>query len=188
MRQAQKLGERLQGEEIKFLYCSPFLRTAQTAHQVATVLDLPVRVEPGLGECLLKRLYDKMPKLRSPQELKEWHDMPLIDATYTSKWALKYPESYKEVFERCKLVFREMAERHKQGDVLLVAHGLPLEYMAKAAAPHAFKQGNMTYCCLTECIQSEGQWSFGAFMEDGFLEERQDMTDAKAQEALWKSS
>ena len=42
-----------QGEEISCIYASPFLRTMQTAHQVAEVLNLPVIVENGICEGLL---------------------------------------------------------------------------------------------------------------------------------------
>ena len=43
----------VQGEEISCIYASPFLRTMQTAHQVAEVLNLPVIVENGICEGLL---------------------------------------------------------------------------------------------------------------------------------------
>ena len=44
----------LQKEKIDHIYCSPFLRTVQTAHQVANELSLPVKIEYGLSEGLLK--------------------------------------------------------------------------------------------------------------------------------------
>ena len=43
----------MQDENIQHIYASPFLRTVQTAHQVADVLSVPVRVEYGLSEGLL---------------------------------------------------------------------------------------------------------------------------------------
>lgn len=45
----------LQGEGIGHIYASPFLRTVQTAHEVAKVLDVPVKLEYGLSEGLLSR-------------------------------------------------------------------------------------------------------------------------------------
>ena len=45
----------LQDSGLKYIYCSPFLRTAQTAHQVARLIDVAVRVEHGLCEGLLER-------------------------------------------------------------------------------------------------------------------------------------
>ena len=42
-----------QDENIQHIYASPFLRTVQTAHQVADVLSVPVRIEYGLSEGLL---------------------------------------------------------------------------------------------------------------------------------------
>lgn len=45
----------LQREGIQAIYSSPFLRTLQTAHQVAAALDLPVHVEAGICEGYLQR-------------------------------------------------------------------------------------------------------------------------------------
>ena len=50
--QAQELGQRLVGERIRHIFASPFLRTVQTADRVAQILDLPIKIESGLGEWL----------------------------------------------------------------------------------------------------------------------------------------
>ena len=50
------IGSSLQAENISHIYCSPFLRTVQTANEVAKVLNLPIKVEHGLSEGLLKSM------------------------------------------------------------------------------------------------------------------------------------
>ncbi|HEY9706683.1 MAG TPA: histidine phosphatase family protein, partial [Oculatellaceae cyanobacterium] len=50
--QAKQLGQRLVGEGIIHIFASPFLRTVQTANQVADALDLPIKLEFGLCEWL----------------------------------------------------------------------------------------------------------------------------------------
>ena len=52
-----------QGENVTCIYSSPFMRTLQTAHQVAQVLDLPVLIEPGLCEGMLPRTGPPLPTL-----------------------------------------------------------------------------------------------------------------------------
>jgi len=42
-----QLGQR-QREGIAHIFASPFLRTVQTANQIAEALDLPIKLESGL--------------------------------------------------------------------------------------------------------------------------------------------
>lgn len=48
--QARWVGESLRGEGITRLYCSPMLRTLQTARRISEILDLPPHVFVGLHE------------------------------------------------------------------------------------------------------------------------------------------
>ena len=48
--QAKQLGKCLQKENISHIFASPFLRTIQTASEVAKILDLPIKLEAGIGE------------------------------------------------------------------------------------------------------------------------------------------
>ena len=50
--QAKEVGLSLQGEQIDFVFASPFLRTIQTASHIADALNLAVSLEPGIGEIL----------------------------------------------------------------------------------------------------------------------------------------
>src|SRR5688572_23782363 len=48
--QAKAVGARLEGEGIRRIFTSPYLRCAQTAHLIAKQIVAPVHIEPGLGE------------------------------------------------------------------------------------------------------------------------------------------
>lgn len=48
--QAAELGQRLKSENIKHLFASPFLRTIQTANEVAQIMNLEMKLEAGLSE------------------------------------------------------------------------------------------------------------------------------------------
>lgn len=187
LRQAQRLGFRLRKEGIQHIYCSPFLRTAQTADQVASILGLSVKVEPGLCESLLARLFDHAPNVLTPKELKEACLAGSIDTAYKSRWRMRFPEKDDQVFQRSAAVFKELSQRHPKETVLLVGHGLPLMCMAEAVAPDEYRRGDMTYCCLTECVSTNGKWKFGAFMEDNFLFEKQSSDEAQRQQLTWTS-
>ena len=67
--QARELAERLSGEGIEAVYCSPFLRTVQTAHAVAELLGLPLQIEHGACEWLNPEWFSRAPDFLSPEEL-----------------------------------------------------------------------------------------------------------------------
>jgi broad specificity phosphatase PhoE len=50
--QAQELGHKLKSAPIAHIFASPFLRTVQTAHIIADILNLPIKLEAGFSEWL----------------------------------------------------------------------------------------------------------------------------------------
>ena len=61
--QAQQLANRLIGENITQIFTSPFLRTVQTANEVAKVLDLSIKLDWDLCEWLNPKWMSTMPCL-----------------------------------------------------------------------------------------------------------------------------
>ena len=61
----------MQNENIRHIYASPFLRTVQTAHQVADVLSVPVRIEYGLSEGLFES--ESLLPIHHPSRLSNHH-------------------------------------------------------------------------------------------------------------------
>lgn len=188
LQQAHELGVRLRDSGLKYIYCSPFLRTAQTAHQVARLINVAVRVEHGLCEGLLDRLFPRgLPTFQSPEQLKE--SLSLIDPSYKSFYTLdKFPETYADAKARCAHVARGLAGRHPRDNFLMVGHGLSVEYLATALVTDEPCSVHIPYCCLTECIRVPGgseKWRYGAHMEHSFLSVPQEKTEADRQRELW---
>ncbi|KAK9863761.1 hypothetical protein WJX84_000138 [Apatococcus fuscideae] len=172
LHQARKLGERLKHEGIDRIYASPFLRTVQTAAQVASVIQMPICIENGLCEPLLNRLFpETFAGFNHPELLAK--DMPCIDRSYQPLRKPQHPESYSSAQRRCGEVVRALAERHPGQSILLVTHGLCLEYMATALVTSEGMSFSMPYCCLTECIRggqgSSSHWQYGCKLDASFL-------------------
>ncbi len=99
---------------------SKFLRARQTAGIIAEQLHLPVEVLPDLHErdfgCLRGAPYDA---LRAMIE---------SDPSYDSKqdwlWAPQGGESRDDVRKRVVPAFQAIANRHPDGDVVVVSHGV----------------------------------------------------------------
>jgi len=60
-----------QREDIAHIFASPFLRTVQTANQVAEALDLPIKLESGLSEWLNSAWMTDVPERLSMEALTE---------------------------------------------------------------------------------------------------------------------
>ncbi|NEO28046.1 MAG: histidine phosphatase family protein, partial [Kamptonema sp. SIO4C4] len=118
--QAQELGQRLQAENIQHIFASPFLRTVQTAHEVAQYLKLPIKLEPGLGEWLNADWMTEMPERAPIEELVEKY--PEIDVTYQPCLVPTFPETEAEMMERSGETARRLLDQYSE-DILLVGHG-----------------------------------------------------------------
>jgi len=66
---SHQLGQRLKREDIAHIFASPFLRTVQTANQVAEALDLPIKLESGLSEWLNSAWMTDVPERLSMEAL-----------------------------------------------------------------------------------------------------------------------
>jgi broad specificity phosphatase PhoE len=152
--QAQELGERLKSENISQIFSSPFLRTVQTAHEVAEILDLPVKLESGLGEWLNPDWMEHSPEIRSRETLAQQY--PRIDLSYHSRIVPQYPETEEMVDQRTAQTAQELA-REFEGELLFVGHGASVlgtvqGLLGKPINLHA------SFCCLTKLVQNQGCW------------------------------
>lgn len=128
----------------------------ETAREVAAVLGVPVRVEPGAMEVVDARWYPRVP---APQpwlagRTAERHGVP-VDRAYRS--AVPFParhERFSDWEARAALLLRAALadETLAAGSVLLVTHGYTaacLAWMLAAAHPPL-----LGYCALTACTAS----------------------------------
>ncbi len=119
--QARSTGRRLAGEGIARIYASPFLRTVQTANEIAAELDLTIRLEPGLSEWYNPHWFPERPELLPPDVLRRFY--PRVEAGLESDVAPPFPETEQQVLGRSAETAERLA-RAAQAPILLVGHGI----------------------------------------------------------------
>lgn len=107
------------------VYCSPYYRCLQTANELAAELGLPVRVEPGLSELCIERIFSEQPRLRPPEEAlaaalqRTEVDVSIVPvAVCPPAW----PEQPRAANERVLRTARALVARHPGRAVCLVCH------------------------------------------------------------------
>lgn len=153
--QAQELAERLKNEPIEHIFVSPFLRTVQTAHEIAKVLHLPVKIEPGLSEWLNTAWMDAPPEKLPPAILAQ--DYPIIDLSYQSCIQPVFPETREQMVERCGQTVRRLVERYQGKNLLMVCHGASVVGGSWGLLPHR-PPISASLCCLVEIKQTVTGW------------------------------
>lgn len=160
--QAAELGKRLKQENISHIFASPFLRAIQTANEVAQILNLPIKLEAGLGEWHNPQWMTYKPETQ-PQDFLA-AEYPLIDWSYQSYLTPKYPESEADVHYRAGKTVKKLVKEHRS-DILIVGHSTSVLGATKAIVSDTptFK---VSLCCLTKVIcGSDNNWS-GEFYGD----------------------
>lgn len=152
--QAKALGERLVGEGISHIFASPFLRTVQTANQVAEALNLPIKLESGLSEWLNASWMPTVPERLPIEVLAEQY--PRIDLSYTSRVVANYPETSEEALERSGETARRLAAEFSQ-DILLVGHGASVLGATKGLVGGS-PEVNAVLCCLVKVARHDEEW------------------------------
>jgi broad specificity phosphatase PhoE len=152
--QARELGQRLAQENIRHIFASPFLRTAQTAHQVATILGLPIKIEAGLCEFLNPAWFRTMPELLPLDVLAA--QFPAIDRGYTSRAIAQFPETGMAALERAgrtaMLLTAEFSE-----DILMVGHGSSVVGATRGLVGGE-PEIECRLCCLIKIVQQKNEW------------------------------
>jgi len=152
--QAKNVGQRLKSEAITHIFTSPFLRTVQTAHEIASILDLPIKLEAGLGEWLNADWMDYPPELCSHGTLIDQY--PRIDSNYTSRVNPEYPESELRVQQRTAQTAQQLACEF-EGSLLFVGHGASVLGTMEGLLQTSFPI-RASFCCLTKLVQNKGNW------------------------------
>lgn len=154
--QAQQLAQRLKGESITHIFASPFLRTVQTANQVAEVLDLPIKLESGLSEWLNPAWMKTAPERLSIEALAEL--FPRIVTGYSSRVIAEYPETGETALSRAGETARLLANEFPE-DILLVAHGASVLGATMGLVGGIAKtEVNAALCCLVKIVRQEQEW------------------------------
>ena len=116
-RQAQAAGEALRGEGLQRLIASPYTRALETSEIVAEVLEVPISVEPLVGE----RAAFTCDIGSSPVELKtRW---PHLDLDHLAEqWWPEHEEAEDGLARRCDRFRAQMTERRDWRHVGVITH------------------------------------------------------------------
>lgn len=113
------LAQKFSGIPIDRIYTSPFLRTIQTAHPLAKLLQLPIRLEWGLCEWLCRDWTSELPETTPVDELTRCY--PNVDVAYQSLVTPCYPETIEELDARLYNIAYKLINDNCQ-NMLVVAH------------------------------------------------------------------
>lgn len=151
--QVQRLATRLKPEPIDHIFCSPFLRAIQTAAPIAQLLNLPLKIERGLGEWLNPDWMTEYPQTEPLESLIEKY---LIDTHYSSRLIPAYPESEAMMMQRMAQIAQLLMDEFS-GNLLLVGHGATVAGVtAGLIGENLILQAPLG--CLNQLIRTENQW------------------------------
>ncbi len=154
--QAQQLGQRLKSEKIVHIFASPFLRTVQTANQVAEALDLPIKVEAGLSEWLNPEWMTVAPEKLTLAELHQ--QFPRIDLNYTSRMIAQYPENGTQALQRSGKTAKLLADEFPT-DILLVGHGQSVLGAVMGLSDVTVEPNiHVALCSLFKMVRHQKKW------------------------------
>ena len=163
--QAAELAQRLKKENISHIFASPFLRTIQTANQVAQILNLPIKLEAGLSEWHNQDWMTEIPETHPQDFLAE--QFPLIDWRYRSYLNPQYPESETEVNRRTEATVKQLVKEFSD-DMLIVGHGASVLGATQGLVADT-PETKIALCCLTKVVQSDRSWKLEFFADTSHL-------------------
>ena len=152
-RQAQEVGRSLRSEPVDCILTSPFLRTIQTASHIADALDLPVCLEPGIGEILPD--IQGMPALLSREE--QARQFPRIDWSYNAAGRLRYPESSDAGHNRAAATAQALTAGYHGKNLLMVTHGAPVVGIVKGLTG-VTERITVPLCCIFTLQRNADGW------------------------------
>jgi len=167
--QARALGERMRSEPFDFLYSSDLVRAHETAQAIAAITGHEIRIDPRLRERgfgIFEGLTRAEMESRYPAQYERFR---LRDPDYT----IPGGESPRAFYERSMACFLDLTKRHHGRRIVVVAHGLLLDSLYRAAhdldlmAPRGLDLINAS---LNTFRHHEGRWHMLAWGDRAHLE------------------
>lgn len=168
--QARELGQRLKNENISHIFASPFLRTIQTANEIAAILDLPIKLEAGLSEWHNIAWMSEAPEIHPEDFLKS--EYPRIDWSYESYILPRYPETKEDVNLRIKNTVSQLLQDFSD-DILLVGHGASVWGATVGLVP-AHPPFDVALCSLTKIVGNGENWQTEFYGDTSHLSKTED--------------
>lgn len=150
--QAQQLGLELKNESIEHIIVSPFLRTIQTGHIIAEILNLSIKLEEGLGEWHNPDWMTEKPLIHPPEELRLFY--PLIDWQYRSNLSPIYPETEEIALERIKKITTILTKQFK-GNLLLIGHSITVTGVVQTLLNSPI-ENPINFCSCIKIVKPDG--------------------------------
>ncbi len=165
--QARKLAERMASEDVSAIFSSPFLRTVETANQIAELLDLPIFIEPGISEWFNSEWFPAAPQTLPSGELVA--RFPRVDLSYASDVRPTYPESEDDAMRRSAEAAHAITEQFPD-PVLLVGHGVSVAGATKGLDHDAVVR-ECGLCCLFKIVRESEAWEMTLCADVSHLDE-----------------
>ena len=115
-RQADAAGERLRGEEKRYVFCSPLARARESADRIAGVIGASVREDPLLSEI-------QVPELDGKPIAEFFAAAERCGAAADTRRAVRGGESYHEVYLRLLAFLKKTEEEYSDAVIIVVTHG-----------------------------------------------------------------
>lgn len=163
--QGMELGQRLKSEDITHIFASPFLRTIQTADKVAQILNLPIKLEAGLGEWHNPAWMTEIPEIHPADFLAAKYS--LIDKNYKSYLSPSYPETKADVNQRTAKTVRQIVADYQE-NVLIVGHGASVYGVTRGLVEN-IPEKKVPLCSLTKIIRQGDQWNLEFYADTSHL-------------------
>jgi len=162
--QAREAGERLIGAGVTTIYASPLPRAQQTAHEVGSVLGLPVGTLAGVHELDVGAHEGEHDDTVGPVALTvfgSWWREDDLSAGFPGG------ETGFEIVERMRAALDSVAERHEGTTSLIVSHGgamaVGLQSMCDNLDAIFVSQHILANCELVELRRDDDGWHCDAW-------------------------
>ena len=124
-RQVNSLAEKYKDQHFDRIYCSPLIRTKQTADAINKYHQIEINYLEGLKErnfgiwedLVYNEIKDNHTELHDAW-IKDWIDFKIPDG-----------ESAREAFERAETAINQIISKHQEGRVLVVTHLGAIRFM-----------------------------------------------------------
>jgi len=163
--QAAELGQRLKAEKIEHIFVSPFLRTIQTANEVAEALNLPIKLETGLGEWHNGEWMTESPEIQTQEFLAAKYQV--IDWDYQPYLSPQYPETKEDVNRRTAKTVQHLVSEYSE-DILIVGHGASV-YGAALGLVADLPESKVALCSLTKVVRNSDRWNLEFYADTAHL-------------------
>jgi broad specificity phosphatase PhoE len=166
--QARQLARRVSTLDVDRIVASPFLRTVQTAHPAAEAADLPVYLEPGLGEWENPHWFDEAPDTLPFSALADRYERLTPD--HASCREPTFPESRHETLARLGATAQCLTRRYDDETLLLVGHGITVLGVLHGLVGADVPDPGCPLASLTRVTHRDGTWTIRTRNDTSHLE------------------